>query len=102
MQQGPQTAPQQMKRLAVLADKGYDTDELRTWLKEHGIKVMIPPKSNRIKEIECDFWQYKERHVVECMFGKLKHYRRIATRYEKKAINYMGMLAFASALLWLR
>ncbi|MGZ8227402.1 MAG: IS5 family transposase, partial [Methylococcaceae bacterium] len=39
---------------------------------------------------------------VECLFGKLKHYRRIATRYEKKSINYMGMLSFASVLLWLR
>lgn len=91
-----------VKTLAVLADKGYDTNELRAWLKEHGIKAVIPPKSNRIEDIECDFWQYKERHVVECMFGKLKHYRRIATRYEKKAINYMGMLSFASVLLWLR
>jgi hypothetical protein len=43
-----------------------------------------------------------ERHAIECMFGKLKHYRRIATRYEKKAINYMGMLSFSSVLLWLR
>lgn len=48
------------------------------------------------------YWHYKERHVVECMFGKLKHYRRIAARYEKKAINYMGMLSFSSILLWLR
>ena len=88
--------------LAVLADKGYDTNELRAWLKENGIKTVIPPKSNRIEGIACDFSLYRERHVVECMFGKLKHYRRIATRYEKKAINYMGMLSFASVLLWLR
>ena len=87
---------------AVLADKAYDTNEVREWLKERGIKAVIPPKSNRKEEIECDFWLYKERHAVECMFGKLKHYRRIATRYEKKAINYMGMLSFASVLLWLR
>jgi transposase len=91
-----------VKALAVLADKAYDTNELREWLKEKMIKAAIPPKSNRIEEIECDFWLYKERHVVECMFGKLKHYRRIATRYEKKSINYMGMLSFASVLLWLR
>lgn len=87
---------------ALLADKGYDTNELRTWLKAHGIEAVIPPKSNRKEHIDCDFWLYKERHAVECMFGKLKHYRRIATRYEKKAINYMGMLSFASVLLWLR
>jgi len=70
--------------IAVLADKGYDTNALREWLKAQGIKAVIPPKSNRIEEIECDYWHYKERHAVECLFGKLKHYRRIATRYEKK------------------
>ena len=91
-----------VKASAVLADKAYDTNELREWLKCREIKAVIPPKSNRIEEIECDYWHYKERHVVECLFGKLKHYRRIATRYEKKAINYMGMLSFSSVLLWLR
>lgn len=75
---------------AVLADKAYDTNELRNWLKAHGIKAVIPPKSNRKGHIPCDFWHYKERHAVKCLFGKLKYYRRIATRYEKKAINYMG------------
>jgi transposase len=91
-----------VKASTVLADKAYDTNELRAWLKEQGIKAVIPPKSNRKAKIECDFWLYKERHAVECMFGKLKHYRRIATRYEKKAINYIGMLSFSSVLLWLR
>jgi len=91
-----------VKADALLADKGYDTNEFRDWLKEQEIEAVIPPKSNRKEEISCDFWLYKERHAVECMFNKLKHYRRIATRYEKKAINYMGMLCFSSSLLWLR
>jgi transposase len=91
-----------VKATAVLADKGYDTNALREWLKAQGIKAVIPPKSNRKEQIECDYHHYKERHAIECLFGKLKHYRRIATRYEKKAINYMGMLSFASVLLWLR
>ena len=91
-----------VKATAVLADKAYDTNEFRAWLESRKIKAVIPPKSNRIEEIECDYWHYKERHVIECLFGKLKHYRRIATRYEKKAINYMGMLSFSSSLLWLR
>jgi transposase len=91
-----------VKASAVLADKAYDTNELRAWLEGRGIKAVIPPKSNRKEEIACDYWHYKERHAVECLFGKLKHYRRIATRYEKKAINYMGMMSFASVLLWLR
>ena len=46
--------------------------------------------------------EYKERHVIECMFGKLKYFRRIVTRYEKKASHFMEMLAFAAVLLWLR
>ncbi|MDP1770934.1 MAG: transposase [Methylobacter sp.] len=54
---------------AVLADKAYDTNELREWLECRGIKAVIPPKSNRKEEIECDYWHYKERHAVECMFG---------------------------------
>ena len=91
-----------VKANALLADKGYDTNELRDWLTAQGIQAVIPPKSNRKEDISCDFWLYKERHAVECMFGKLKHYRRIATRYEKKAINYMGMLSFSSTLFWLR
>ncbi|MDP2176898.1 transposase [Methylicorpusculum sp.] len=47
--------------LEVLADKGYDTNELREWLKARGIKAIIPPKSNRTEEIDCNYWHYKER-----------------------------------------
>ena len=87
---------------ACLADKAYDADNFLAWLKELGIIIVIPPKANRKEKRECDWWHYKERHVVECMFGKLKYFRRIAMRYEKKAINFMGMLGLAAALLWLR
>jgi transposase len=92
----------EVKAAAVLADKAYDTDLFRAWLQARGIQAVIPPKSNRKEKIACDYWLYKERHAIECLFGKLKHYRRIATRYEKKAINYMGMLSLASTFLWLR
>ncbi|MCK5895188.1 MAG: transposase [Cocleimonas sp.] len=47
-------------------------------------------------------WHYKERHSIECLLGKLKYYRRISTRYKKKAINYRGMLCLAFVFLWLR
>jgi transposase len=87
---------------ACLADKGYDSDAFLVWLKERGIKAVIPPKANRKEQRDCDWWLYKERHVVECMFGKLKYFRRIAMRYEKQAVNFIGMLAFAATLLWLR
>jgi len=87
---------------ACLADKGYDSDALLAWLDERGIVAVIPPKANRNVQRDCDWWLYKERHVVECMFGKLKYFRRIATRYDKKATHFMAFLAFAAALLWLR
>ena len=87
---------------ALLADKGYDSDALIRWLAAQNIQAVIPPKANRKELRGCDWWLYKERHAVECMFGKLKHYRRVATRFEKKAINYMGMLALAATALWLR
>lgn len=87
---------------ACLADRGYDADAFPYWLKERGIKAAIPPKANRTEQRDCDWWHYKERHAVECMFGKLEYFRRIAMRYEKTAINFMGMLAFAATLLWLQ
>lgn len=75
---------------AVLADKGYDTNGLRGWLDEPGTKAVIPPKSNRKEVVSAVIGIIKWRHVVECLFGKLKHYRRIATRYEKKAMCTWG------------
>ena len=90
-----------IKAQACLADKAYDFDVFIAYLESRSIKPVIPPKANRKEPRECDFHQYKERHVVECMFGKLKYYRRIATRYEKMAVNYMGMLSLAAVLVWL-
>ena len=87
---------------ALLADKGYDADTLLDWLKERSITAVIPPKANRKVQRDCNWYLYKERHVVECMFGRLKYYRRIATRFEKKASHFKEMLAFAAVLLWLR
>lgn len=87
---------------ALLADKGYDANALLDWLGQREIAAVIPPKANRKEQRSCDWHLYKERHVIECMFGKLKYFRRIATRYEKKASHFMEMLAFAAVLLWLR
>ena len=87
---------------ALLADKGYDANALLDWLGQRGIAAVIPPKANRKVQRSCDWYMYKERHVIECMFGKLKYFRRIATRYEKKASHFMEMLTFAAVLLWLR
>lgn len=66
------------------------------------MEAVIPRRSNRNEGREVDWFVYKERHLIECFFNKIKHYRRIFSRYEKTARNYMGFLRFVSALIWLR
>ncbi len=87
---------------AVIADKGYDADPLRQTIADQQAQVVIPPRSNRTVLYEYDEHLYRERHLVECAFNKLKWFRRIATRYDKLASRYLAFLHFASTLLWLR
>ena len=89
------------KPQAMLADKGYDGDDVRSSLLMKGILPIIPPKSNRKQFIECDFQRYKDRNRIERMFNRLKQFRRIATRYDKTAKSYLGFLCLAAAKLWL-
>eukprot|EP00873_Tetraselmis_striata_P030708 jgi/Tetstr1/450972/TSEL_038008.t1 len=85
----------------MLADKGYDSDDVRASLLLKGILPVIPPKANRKQAITCDFRAYKDRNRVERMFNKLKQFRRIATRYDKTAVSFLGFLALAAAKLWM-
>jgi len=85
----------------MLADKGYDSDDVRASLLLKGILPIIPPKANRKEAIACDFRSYKDRNRVERMFNKLKQFRRIATRYDKTAVSFLGFLALAAAQLWM-
>ena len=89
------------KPKAMLADKGYDSDDVRSSLLMKGILPIIPSKSNRKQSIECDFERYKDRNRIERMFNRLKQFRRIATRYEKTAKSYLSFLCLAAAKLWL-
>ncbi|PZR81037.1 MAG: IS5 family transposase [Hyphomicrobiales bacterium] len=84
----------------LLADKGYDTDAIRAFLKERGIKPVIEGKSNRKKKIRHDKKAYKNRNVVERCFCRLKDFRRIATRYDKLAQNFFSALCFAATLAY--
>lgn len=84
----------------LLADKGYDTDAIRAFLKEQGIRGVIPGKSNRKKKIRHDKQAYKGRNVVERCFCRLKDWRRIATRYDKLAQNFFSALCFAAILAY--
>ena len=85
----------------VLADKGYDGDEVRQDLLLRGILPVIPPRSNRTEPIPCDYRRYRDRNRIERMFNRLKQFRRIATRYDKTALSFLGFLHLAAARLWL-
>lgn len=87
---------------AVLGDKGYDSDTFIQKLAERGIEAVIPPRSNRNAPRPCDWHVYKERHLIECFFNKIKHYRRVFSRFEKTARNFKGFLHFAATLIWSR
>jgi transposase len=87
---------------AFVGDKGYDSDALVQAIEARGMEPVIPPRSHRTTPREVNWWVYKERHLIECFFNKIKHYRRIFSRFEKLARNYMGFLRFVSALIWLR
>src|SRR5262245_17947478 len=74
----------------LVADKGYDSDALRIQGEKAGMKVVIPPKSNRIVQYQYDKDTYRLRGSVEQCIGKYKEYRRVATRYHKLAAHYLG------------
>ena len=85
----------------VLADKGYDSNEFIDTIESNGAVAVIPPQKNRIESRAYDKIIYKERNFVERLFQNLKHYRRIATRYERLARNYMAMLSLVATVIWL-
>lgn len=85
----------------VVGDKGYSSSTIRRYLRRRGILLTIPRKSNERRRGKFDKSIYRQRNLVERCFNRLKQFRRIATRYEKKALNYLTMLTLASILLWL-
>ena len=87
---------------SLLADKGYDADSFIQSLEVRGITVVIPPKSNRKIKRDCDFALYAERNLVERFFCTIKHFRGIATRYEKTARNFLAGVHLAYAWVWLK
>jgi transposase len=80
-------------------DRANDADRLIHLAESQGSKIVIPPKSNRIDQRECDRHIYKERHLVECFFAKLKVFRRVSTRYEKLAKIYRAAVLIASCMV---
>ncbi len=86
----------------LLADKGYDADGLRRSLRKSGATPVIPGRRNRKRAICYDRHRYRGRHLIENAFCRLKDFRRIATRYDKLATNFLSGVALATALaFWL-
>jgi len=86
----------------LLADRAYDSDALRATLAERGAWANVKPKSNRRRILAFSAFLYKDRNLVERFFNKLKHFRGVATRYDKLAENYLAGVKLASARIWMR
>ena len=86
---------------ALLGDKAYDADLFIDTLTERGITPVIPPKANRKVKRDCDFALYCERNLIERFFNKIKHYRAIATRYDKLARNFLAGVQLAAVMILL-
>ena len=97
------TAPQLLADLSaggVIADKAYDSNALRDLIAE--AKAVIPSKTSRNLVIPHDAVAYALRNRIERFFNKLKHFRHIATRYDRRAIHFLACLHLASAMIWMR
>ncbi len=86
----------------LLADKGYDANSLREAVMAQGAWANIPPKANRKDPICFSKHLYRARNLVERFFNKVKHFRRIATRYDKLAENYAAALKLVAVRIWIR
>ena len=86
----------------VVADKGYVSDDFIEIIELSGATAVIPPRSYRKNTRPYDKHIYKERNLVERFFQKIKNFRRIATRYERLARNYLAMLQLAATIIWLQ
>jgi transposase len=86
----------------VIADKAYDNNALRELIADAGAEAVIPSLSSRKIIIPHDRLAYRLRNRIERFFNKLKHFRHIATRYDRRAIHFLAALHLASAMIWMR
>lgn len=86
----------------LLADRAYDANKLLALAERQNHEVVIPLVLGRLVQREYDIHAYKERHLVECFFAKLKSFRRVATRYDKLAITFKTTVMLAACLVWLQ
>lgn len=86
---------------AVVADKAYDADALIESITQTGACAVIPPRDNRRQPRAFDAHQYKHRNLIERFFCRLKHFRRIATRYDKLASRFSSFIALVATFIWM-
>ena len=85
---------------AVVADKGYESNRVLAFIRDQGAEAVIPPKSNRKNPWEYDRELHRERNLIERAFNKLKQWRRIATRYDRRSLYYLSALYLAAGVIW--
>lgn len=83
----------------ILADKAYGSQTIQEYITEQKASYTIPPRENCANPCPCDFYSYKERHLVECFFNKIKFFRRVAIRYDKLAVSFLAFVHLAS--IWI-
>jgi transposase len=86
---------------AVVADKAYDADALLNQITQQGAAAVIPPRAHRCEQRAFDIHQYTHRNLIERCFCRMKHFRRIATRYDKLASRFSSFIAVVAAFMWL-
>jgi transposase len=87
---------------AVIADKAYDSNAIRDTIAAADMEAVIPANRSRKTPIPHDEVLYRERNLIERCFNKLKHFRRLATRYDRRAVHFLGFLCLAAVMLWTR
>lgn len=87
---------------AVLADRAYDSDAILDWISEHDAVAVIPPHPSRAGTRRTDWCLYKERAAIACLSGKMKHFSRVFSRFDKLARRYLAFVHLAAACILLR
>jgi transposase len=87
---------------SLIADRGYAAEDFIDWLLERDIKAVVPPHQRAKILREYDEWLYRERHLVECFMNKIKHFRRVFSRFDKLDRSFLSFLHYISVLIWLR
>ncbi len=86
----------------VLPDRGYAGATFVAYVEAQGSEAVIPPHQRATVKRDYDTWVYRERHLIECCFNKLKHFRRVFSRFDKLDRSFLGFVQFVCALVWLR